>query len=558
MKKIYSIVLAGTLVLMGLSSCIEQIDPQANKLDDDKIVSAEQASNAPGSFDNFVTGLTNSLAGSFIYSGDGHDPYDFGYSSFYLARDVMGNDIALDWDGDWYEVWYTCHYALGPQYAMCQFPLTCFFGWIKNCNNVIGMYKESPSPMKESGAGIAYCMRALFYLDAVQMWGESTYAKNPDGLTVPKRSDDNATVTNMPRMTYKEAFEFILSDLNQAEALLKNYTRQDVYTPNINVVYGLKARVYLLMENWEDAEKYAKLAQSGYSMMTNEEYTDRAKAFNTPNNSWIMGMTFKSTDPNITENDGDGSWGTHMIAEVQPSGMGYAANYGSPKRIDAHLFSTIPATDIRKGCYIDPAVDELEGDELVAALSKYSDVPEQLVASGASTTAGVLGCYQLKFRPKDGEHVNQYKAWTVAVPMMRFEEMKLIEIEAAGMQDEGRGKQLLEEFAKVRDPQFVYGEHERESYYNGTTGGFRNEVWWQRRVELWGEGFATYDIKRLQKGIIRSYAGTNHVKDYRWNVETVPQWMTLCFVQNESNYNKDLVQNPIPTHEVGDDPVYVW
>ena len=48
------------------------------------------------------------------------------------------------------------------------------------------------------------------------------------------------------------------------------------------------------------------------------------------------------------------------------------------------------------------------------------------------------------------------------------------------------------------------------------------------------------------------------MKDYRWNVETVPQWMTLCFVQNESNYNKDLVQNPIPTHEVGDDPEYVW
>ena len=32
----------------------------------------------------------------------------------------------------------------------------------------------------------------------------------------------------------------------------------------------------------------------------------------------------------------------------------------------------------------------------------------------------------------------------------------------------------------------------------------QNELWWQRRVELWGEGFATFDIKRLQKGIIRS------------------------------------------------------
>ena len=552
MKRIFNIVMAGTLVLGGLSSCIEQIDPQTSN------VTSEQASNAPGAFDNFVAGLTNGLVGEFVYSGSDQSPYDYGYPSFYIIRDVMGNDIVMDSDGDWYQSWYTCSRALGPQYAVCQLPLTYFFGWIKDCNSVISMYKSSPSDLKKNGAGIAYCMRALYYLDAVQMWGESTYAKNPDGLTVPKRTDENVSTTNMPRMTYKEAFSFILSDLDKAEELLEGYERENVYTPNINVAYGLKARVYLLMEDWENAEKYAKLAQNGYTMMTNQEYTDRKHAFNTPNSSWIMGLTFKPTDPNITANDGDSGWGSHMIAEVQASGMGYAANYGRPKRIDAHLFSTIPSTDIRKSCYIDPAVDDLEGDDLIDALSAYSDVPEQLALTGASTDAGVLGCFQLKFRPKDGEHVDQYKAWTVAVPMMRVEEMKLIEIEAAGMQDEARGKQMLEEFAKVRDPQFTYGEHEKDSYYNGQTGGFRNEVWWQRRVELWGEGFATYDIKRLQKGIIRSYPGTNHLQDYRWNVETMPQWMVFCFVQTESNYNKDLVPNPTPNHEVGDDPEYIW
>ena len=552
MKRIFNIVMAGTLVLGGLSSCIEQIDPQTSN------VTSEQASNAPGAFDNFVAGLTNGLVGEFVYSGSDQSPYDYGYPSFYIIRDVMGNDIVMDSDGDWYQSWYTCSRALGPQYAVCQLPLTYFFGWIKDCNSVISMYKSSPSDLKKNGAGIAYCMRALYYLDAVQMWGESTYAKNPDGLTVPKRTDENVSTTNMPRMTYKEAFSFILSDLDKAEELLEGYERENVYTPNINVAYGLKARVYLLMEDWENAEKYAKLAQNGYTMMTNQEYTDRKHAFNTPNSSWIMGLTFKPTDPNITANDGDSGWGSHMIAEVQASGMGYAANYGRPKRIDAHLYSTIPSTDIRKSCYIDPAVDDLEGDDLIDALSAYSDVPEQLALTGASTDAGVLGCFQLKFRPKDGEHVDQYKAWTVAVPMMRVEEMKLIEIEAAGMQDEARGKQMLEEFAKVRDPQFTYGEHEKDSYYNGQTGGFRNEVWWQRRVELWGEGFATYDIKRLQKGIIRSYPGTNHLQDYRWNVQTMPQWMVFCFVQTESNYNKDLVPNPTPNHEVGDDPEYIW
>lgn len=552
MKKILNIVLAGAVALGGLSSCIEQINPQTST------VTAEQAGNAPGAFNNFVSGLTNGLVGNFVYSGSDQTPYDYGYPSFYLMRDVMGNDMVIDSSDDWYQVWYTCHYALGPHYAVCQYPLTYFFGWIKDCNSVIGMYKASPDALKANGAGIAYCMRALFYLDAVQMWGESTYAKDPKGLTVPLRTDDNTASIHEPRMTYEEAFAFILSDLDQAEALLKDYEREDVYTPNINVAYGLKARVYLLMEDWANAEKYAKLAQTGYSIMSNEQYTSRTDGFNTPNNSWLMGLTFKSSDPNITANDGDSGWGSHMIAEVQASGMGYAANYGRPKRIDAHLFSTIPATDVRRSCYIDPAVDELEGAAQVEALAAYSDVPDQLQKTGASTDAGILGCFQLKFRPKGGEHNDQYKAWTVAVPMMRVEEMKLIEIEAVGMQDEAKGKSMLEDFAKIRDPKFVYGQHEKEAYYNGATGGFRNEVWWQRRVELWGEGFATYDIKRLQKGIIRSYAGTNHVADYRWNVETMPQWMVFCFVGTEADYNNALVQNPIPSHEVGDDPEYVW
>ena len=89
------------------------------------------------------------------------------------------------------------------------------------------------------------------------------------------------------------------------------------------------------------------------------------------------------------------------------------------------------------------------------------------------------------------------------------------------MQDEARGKQLLIDFAKTRDPNFTYGQH-NDAYYNNSTSAFQNEVWWQRRVELWGEGFSTFDIKRLNKGIIRSYAGTNHTENARWNVGRNP------------------------------------
>ena len=145
----------------------------------------------------------------------------------------------------------------------------------------------------------------------------------------------------------------------------------------------------------------------------------------------------------------------------------------------------------------------------------------------------------------------------MSVPLMRVEEMKLIEIEAAGMQDLARGKQLLEAFAKTRDPQYEYGKH-NEAYGNASTSAFQNEVWWQRRVELWGEGFATFDIKRLSKGIIRNYAGTNHFEGYLWNSDTTPQWMTLCIVGTEADYNYDLVNNPTPVAPTEDSPLHVW
>ncbi len=41
--------------------------------------------------------------------------------------------------------------------------------------------------------------------------------------------------------------------------------------------------------------------------------------------------------------------------------------------------------------------------------------------------------------------------------MMRVEEMILIEAEDAGMQSEGRGRQIRTDFATARDPNYIYG-----------------------------------------------------------------------------------------------------
>lgn len=558
--KLFSIATAGLMLMAG---CIKEIDPQSST------VTAGQAGNAPGSFDNFVTAITNSLAGSFTYSGSNEYPYDYGYPSFFLQRDVMGQDIAVEDTGsEWYTTWYGCGTGLGPQYAVSQVPWTYYYGWIKSCNTVLSLAGEEPSEDKKTGAGIAYAMRAMFYMDIARMFATKTYAKDPSGITVPLilETTSLSDLASNPRATNEVMWAQILSDLDRAETYLADYERSDVYTPDISVVYGLKARAYLTMENWSKAEEYAKKAQSGYTAMTENEFTSRTSGFNTPNGSWIFGLTFKSNDANILNNDGDCSWGSQMIIEVSASQCGYASNYGTPKRIDYHLYQTIPESDFRKKSFIDFAIDEMnEGDALIA-LSEYSDAPEGILTTAQGTGSGVVGGLEVKFRPKDGIHDNQYQAFTVAVPLMRVEEMMLIEAEAAGMQSEARGIELLTSFAKSRDPQFVYGTHSSESYGSSYATAFQNEVWWQRRVELWGEGFATFDIKRLDKGIIRSYAGTNHPSGYQWNYgiydtndgNLYPNWMDLCIVQTETNYNTACVNNPTPLKPTGDSPEYNW
>ena len=548
MKKIYSTLLIALLGAPMLTSCIEEVDPQTS------YITAEQGTSAPGAFDKFVTSLTSTLNGQFTYRGDDYAVYDFGYPSFFLTRDVEGQDVVPVGTNNWYQTWYNDVSYLAPGWAVTQLPWTYYFTWIKSCNSVIAMVNGNPKDTEKAGVGIAYAIRAMMYLDIARMYAAESYNKNHQALTVPKITEATTfeQAANNPRVPFDEMLDFILSDLDQAEKYLDGYTRADVYTPDVSVVYGLKARAYLEKQDYPNAQLYANKAQQGYTPMNEAAYTSRDTGFNSPNSSWMFGLTFRPTDPNILENDGDSSWGSVMCLE-----NGF--DCGGPNVIDRHLYETIPASDFRKKVFVDFAIDDMEEDEMIEALEAYSDYPERLLATAGAAEYGPGG-FSLKFRNAAGKADVKYDAWVVAVPLMRVEEMMLIEAEALGMQPgkENEGIQLLTQFALTRDPEYVYGTH-NEAYFNANTSKFQNEVWWQRRVELWGEGFATFDIRRLDKGIIRSYANSNHIEGFRWNTpDGVPNWMIWCFGGTEPDYNKGLVQNPNPVQPEGDSPEFSW
>lgn len=536
MKNIFKIAIVALSAASLMTSCMKEINPQSN------YATSDQVAAAPGAFDMYVSAITASMVGSYSF-GSSYGPDLGGYPTFMFHWGVMGQDLVIE-DGSTFFQWYSSGQALGNQYLYCQMPWTYFYKWINNCNIVLGIIGGEPNDSQKLGAGTAYACRAFCYMDLARMFAQETYALNKESETVPLVTETTQDLANNPRATNEVMWAQILSDLDNAEKYLAGYDRgTDTDKFDVSVVYALKARAYLTMENYPEAEKYAKLAQEGYSPLTEAQYMDRNAAFNTPNNAWIHSFTYEASDPAIKENDSDTNWGCQWFLEGQ-HGCWYASNYGQPKRIDAYLYSTIPDTDFRKMCFIDPSVDDMSRAEAVNFLANYTDYPEVVVDTPSD--AGYLGYIVMKFRAAGGDagRKDNYLGTVVSVPSIRVEEMILIEAEAIGMQAgrEAEGISKLTAFAKTRDAAYEYNAQM----------SFRDNVWWQRRVELFGESaLATFDIKRLNKGITRSYTGTNHIDGYQWNTTGVPQWMHLCIVQTETNYNRACTNNPTPIQPTG-------
>ena len=150
----------------------------------------------------------------------------------------------------------------------------------------------------------------------------------------------------------------------------------------------------------------------------------------------------------------------------------------------------------------------------------------------------------LKFRCVGGNTGDYAVGGTSDVPVMRIEEMYLIEAEAVGVsQGVAEGVRLLNNFMTTyRDPA-----------YNYNTSVLRNlqlEVLTQMRIEFWGEGNAFPSAKRIKPGVMQYYEGSNAPADiFCINCEGIkPNW-NLCIPIYEINSNRAIKDhnNPNPT-----------
>ena len=285
-------------------------------------------------------------------------------------------------------------------------------------------------------------------------------------------------------------FDFILSDLDKAEANISHLDANTKDVPHLDVVYGIKARLYLWDGQYEKAAEYARKAIEAHngSPLTAAQWNDPITGFNSPNNgSWMLSAT--ANKETLGDRYNLSNWTGWMSSETQ---YGYAGGAGVFVRIDRSLYDKIADTDFRK---------------LSFKLLRDMRSKAKLLSIDAAIGAKLDPYTTVKFRPGQGNISTHTIGSVCSYPLMRVEEMYLIEAEAAAHTDGAKGAALLNTFMKTY----------RDANYNCTLSNSDEvvqEVVLQKRIELWGEGRSFFDIKRLNMSVTRAYEGTNVPQPY--------------------------------------------
>lgn len=501
-----------------LTGCIEETYPTSG-------VTTEQVGESSKSLESIVKGMPAYMKKYHVWSTNA---FDFGYPSVFIAMNVMTNDMIQYYSGyQHFLYWQEVSISVDPEYLLSQINWYYLNFQVKAANEVIELVNEPANDEQVKYLAEALAYRSATYLDMSRLYeflpnetisGVNSAGNDVTGLTVPYVTPGMTSeeLSNNPRLPHAEMVEKLLGDLTRAEELFKSTSaaRESKLFPDLAVVYGLMARVYMWDENYPKAAEYARLAittGSQYRPLTEAEWHDKQNGFNNSSYaSWMWAIQYESNDDPV---QGSSNWTSFMSPE--PS-IGYNGRYGTNMMIDAALYTSIDDNDWRKLSWKAPAGSTLSGQEPFISLAKGASMQPY---------AGI------KFRPGNGVLDDNSVTFATALPLMRIEEMYLIEAEAVAHSNPTQGKQLLTNFMQqYRYPTYACLESDTE--------GVVDECFKQKRIEFWGENVIFFDFKRLNKSVTRSYDGTNWPATARFNTNGRPGWMNWPFVDYEGYFNK--------------------
>ncbi len=397
-----------------------------------------------------------------------------GEPGFMMCRDAEADDMTWK-DNTWMQAAYlgwSCNMSETSNYNVKYWQI--YYQWILNANKILealeSVDNSNPNKQKlfDQIKGEALCIRAWGHHNMVQLYAKRYAAgtgNTQDG--VPYRT--NSAGGELARSSVEETYRLINADLDEACKLLAGIS-EGVTHYSEKVAYGLRARVSLAMQDYANAATYAAksiaLAEAdGNALMSGNQLlcgfanitSDTKEAMyaaKTPDDQTVYFYSFYAYM----------SWNFNATAIRE-----------GVKCINADTYDTMSETDIRRAWW-DPT------GNMAAPASNYAKNAYQNRKFTARSTANAVG----------------------DVAFMRLAELYLTQAEAlARSGNDAEAQDVFTKFQLTRDPDYVS---------KGNTGdALAEEIMNSRRVELWGEGFRFYDLKRLNLPIKR---GRNFVKTF--------------------------------------------
>lgn len=514
--KLLSIILVG----LALASCadIKNVVPQSGTMLSTQVQEtyaiAPQRAAAP-----FAGMFSDIGRPAKLYSA----PDDWEFLMILFCNDLEGADALIADSGyNWFSV---CG-ELSSRNANYRNPAIRYrapYNMIASVNTFLSGFGDEPSADAINMMAQARTLRAWSYMLLAPAF-QFNYQIAGDRPCVPIVTEETTEFTNNPRATVKEVYDLILSDLNYAVEHLEGASRTSKMYVDGNVAHGLRARAYLDMGQWQNAYDDAVKAAAGYTPATLAEVSVPS-FYNINEHNWIWGYDM------ITDLAMGYRYATTSSWLRSFSAWAYAPATQTYTCINKMLYDKISSKDIRKQWWVD---ENLESS-LLNGLKwpGFDDVANANDGGDAKLpylpyTNVKFGCYSVGTTSNDED-----------MPLMRVEEMILIQAECkARLGDNAGATKILEDFVNTyRYP---------DGSYKVTDGGrsLLDEIWFQRRVELWGEGFNVPDIKRLNKPLVRFHDDKGNIAAaFRFNLPNDDPWMLMRFPQGELNTNFGIVDN---------------
>lgn len=507
---------AATLLSVGLASCAsDYLDtPQHG------VMSSEDVCATSTSAYQAAMGACQGLSGVWSYDliyqflGAG----EVGITTFYgeMPGSDSYNNFFLDVNPSW-DLFYTMRDSMGKGNYVWDAKMWMWaYAIIAQANEVIAGVDNAEGDPQEREFAKAVCLtlRAHCYWRLLQAYAPRWEASdNGQVLSVVLRTSPEQP-QEIPLSPMIDVLDQMYADLDAAIVAYKaagNFQRTLTYEPDLKVCYGVYARVAAMKNDWAKAKEMAHNARQGFHSSTPEELFSGYCSY--INGEWMWSGSFNQVDNFVYSN-----WSTTWAAN------GYRArNASGTTRINRTLYEQIPATDVRRNLWF--TYDKLEGFEPEEFYSEKNvntltqDITFRKGRRAANAwiadhnAPGFDGAYTTgEVVEGGGDNVTapvvcdgaQLKFFSHGLlgndgfgfpPLMRATEMYLLEAEACAMLGQtGEAQAILNEINRKYD-----------ASYSCTASGqaLIDEVRLYTRVELWGEGFCWFNLKRWGENLYR-------------------------------------------------------